>query len=459
MSAVIYTRQSLDKTGQAAGVARQLEECKSLAARKGIEVVEELSDNDTSATTGVRRPSFERLLSLVESGVVDTVIVWHTDRLYRRTRDLERIIDAAEKGLHVVTVQAGDFDLNTPSGRLFARNLANVATFEGEHRTARQKASYRQRAEAGEWHFSHRPFGFRRDGSSVVQVPGEAETVRDLMFRYYERGESRHSLMKWLNNHGVTTPRGREWTIPTLRDLLTNARYAGITTYNGVELGAPAKWDAIIELEDWRRWQTAAAKRKRKSTFTAARYLLTGIARCGVCGGVIYAKERSRPSQAGRYQYVCHTNLCVARQLDKVDELVEALVVGRLSSPDVLESLRPQAEPVAALTAERAIVSSRLENLAELVADGTLDAHGAREAAKPLRAKAEALDARIEAVRGVEGLPLDELAKDAPAKWASLSLTQKRLIIRSLATITIERQPTRYFDPSAIRIEWRDPTG
>ncbi|MFF2495850.1 recombinase family protein [Agromyces sp. NPDC058064] len=454
MSAVIYTRQSLDKTGQAAGVGRQLDECRALAARKNIAIAEELSDNDTSATSGVRRPSFERLLSLVEAGVVSTVVVWHTDRLYRRSRDLERIIDAAEKGLQIVTVQAGDFDLNTPSGRLFARNLANVATFEGEHRTARQKASYRQSAEAGIWHFSHRPFGYRREGTAVVVVPEEASVVRDLMMRYYEQGESRHSLHRWLNGSGILTPRGNEWTIPTLRDLLTNSRYAGITSYNGVELGAPPQWEPIIAESDWRRWQTAAAKRKRKSTFTSAKHLLSGIARCGECGGVIYTKRRD-----DRLSYVCNAKLCVSRSAARVDDLVERVAIARLTQPDALDSLRPQAEPVEALNAERATYAARLEDLADLMADGTLDAHAVREAAKPLRAKLDALDARIEAVRGVEGLPLAELADDVPGRWSGLSLTQKRLIIRSLMQITIEKQVSRTFDPSSIRIEWRSPTG
>lgn len=450
---VIYTRQSLDKTGQAAGVTRQLDECRALAERKGLTVHEELSDNDTSATTGVRRPAFERLLSLVEAGAIGTVVVWHTDRLYRRTRDLERIIEAAEKGLQVVTVQAGDFDLNTPSGRLFARNLANVATFEGEHRTARQKASYRQRAESGEWHFSHRPFGYRRDGQSVVLVQSEAEIVRDLMVRYYERGESRHALLRSMNERGLLTPGGKPWTIPTLRDLLGNPRYAGISLYNGVEVGVKGKWPEIVDESDWRRWQTKAAKRKRKSTFSSARHLLSGIARCGVCGSVCYTKQRSNGGPLG---YSCQAKNCVSRRVGLTDQLVEAVTIARLQMPDALESLRPKAEPIDAIVAERANVQARIDDLAELVADGTLTAQAARDAAKPLKAKVEHLEARIEAVRGVDGLPLDELAQDVPGRWGMLTLAQKRAIIRNLMTVTVLPQGgKKTFDPNSVRIDWK----
>jgi len=67
------------------GVTRQVKECRELAARLGLEVTEELIDNDISATDGRRRPQFERLMTMRPSAV----IVWHQDRLLRLTKDLE----------------------------------------------------------------------------------------------------------------------------------------------------------------------------------------------------------------------------------------------------------------------------------------------------------------------------------------------------------------------------------
>lgn len=454
MGAAIYTRMSEDKTGKEAGVTRQLKESRDLARRKGIEVVTELSDNDISATTGKRRPAFEQLIQLVESGRIDTVIVWHPDRLYRKLRDLVRLTEIASKtGLTIASVQAGDIDLNTPSGRLNASILGAVATNEGEQRTERQKSAYRQKAEAGEWHFSHRPFGYRREGRAVVLEPAEAEIVRDLMHRYYDTGASRRGLMGELNSRGILTPKGKPWGIIQLRDLLGNSRYAGIASYNGVEVGVKGNWPAIVSEQDWRRWQTKAAKRKRRSTFTTAKHLLSGIARCGVCGSVCYVKYRSG---SDTISYACQAKNCVSRGTVPTDSYVEAVAVARLQMPDALESLRPKSEPIEAILSERANVQARLDDLAELVADGTLTAQSARDAAKPLRGKLDALDARIEAVRGVQGLPFDELGADVAGRWSGLTLTQKRAIIRSLMTVTIDRQGgKKTFDPESIRIEWR----
>ncbi|HVX08342.1 recombinase family protein, partial [Humibacter sp.] len=76
-SAVIYARISLDRTGEGAGVERQLNECRALAKKLGLKVVKVLTDNDISATSGKVRPAFEELLAMRPAAV----IAWHQDRL------------------------------------------------------------------------------------------------------------------------------------------------------------------------------------------------------------------------------------------------------------------------------------------------------------------------------------------------------------------------------------------
>ena len=85
MSTVIYVRQSKDRDGEGAAVGRQLADCRALAARHDLVVTAEFSDNDVSASKGVR-PAFAELISSIRAGQVTTIIVWHTDRLYRRVR-------------------------------------------------------------------------------------------------------------------------------------------------------------------------------------------------------------------------------------------------------------------------------------------------------------------------------------------------------------------------------------
>src|SRR5687768_8860912 len=119
--AAIYTRQSLDRTGEGLAVRRQLEDCRALVKRNGWRIVEEFSDNDVSASSGQDRPNYRRMLAAVMAGRIDTIVAWSPDRLARRPRDLEDILDLAEAhGISLATF-SGDVDLSTPYGRALAR--------------------------------------------------------------------------------------------------------------------------------------------------------------------------------------------------------------------------------------------------------------------------------------------------------------------------------------------------
>lgn len=75
MRCAIYVRMSLDRTGEALGIERQLDECQRLASVRGLTVVEVITENNTSASTG-KRPGYEHVLSLIKSRQVQAVVVW-----------------------------------------------------------------------------------------------------------------------------------------------------------------------------------------------------------------------------------------------------------------------------------------------------------------------------------------------------------------------------------------------
>lgn len=83
-SAAVYARISSDQDGTALGVARQLQDCRRLAADLGWQVGEEYVDNDLSACSGKPRPEYQRMLLDLAAGVRDAVLVYHVDRLTRR---------------------------------------------------------------------------------------------------------------------------------------------------------------------------------------------------------------------------------------------------------------------------------------------------------------------------------------------------------------------------------------
>ena len=58
----VYARISLDAEGTGLGVARQVADCRELAAREGWTIAEEYIDNDISAYSGKKRPAYQRML-------------------------------------------------------------------------------------------------------------------------------------------------------------------------------------------------------------------------------------------------------------------------------------------------------------------------------------------------------------------------------------------------------------
>ena len=95
MRTCLYLRISTDKSGDGLGIERQREDCRKLAEQRGWTVVQEIVENNTSATIGPR-PGFERLLQLMQGRQIDAVVVWHVDRLLRKMTDLERVIELVE---------------------------------------------------------------------------------------------------------------------------------------------------------------------------------------------------------------------------------------------------------------------------------------------------------------------------------------------------------------------------
>jgi DNA invertase Pin-like site-specific DNA recombinase len=201
--AAIYVRISRDSAGQGLGVMRQRVDCEALAMRLGWVVVEVYEDNDVSATMRKPRPAYERMMRAVGAGHVKAVVVWDVDRLTRTPRELEDVIDHADRvGLQLASV-GGDIDLATEQGRMMARMKGTVARYEIEQARRRLKAKHHELAVSGK-HNGPRPFGWDfNDDRSLSINPAEAAVIRECAERLLA-GEGIWKLARDLND--VTSP-------------------------------------------------------------------------------------------------------------------------------------------------------------------------------------------------------------------------------------------------------------
>ncbi len=275
--AAIYARVSHDPAGAGGSVDRQVAACRRLAELREWDVVVVLEDTALSAYTGQLRPGWLQALALVEAGQVDVVVAWHFDRMTRSVSDLEQLILLAEERGVVIATVAGDMDLSTDTGRMVARILAAVARAEVERKAQRQRLANEQAAREGMPHRGGtRPFGYAQDHMTLV--PREAEAFRTAALDVLSDASLGEIASAW-HRAGLASSRSktRGWTVPGVRQLLLNPRYAGLRSYQGEVVG-PGAWPAILDLQVHYELRarltarTSAERGRRPST------LLSGIA-------------------------------------------------------------------------------------------------------------------------------------------------------------------------------------
>jgi site-specific DNA recombinase len=458
--AALYLRQSLDRSGQRAAVQRQLEACLALCSAKGYEVYgEPYEDNDTSASSLKPRKHYLRMLADAEAGKFDVIVVHHIDRLARRVRDLEDVLDI---GLPIATA-VGDMDLSNDMGRLVARILNAVAVGEVERKAARQKAGNKQRAAQGVPHAGPPPFGYRREvqrnedgkltSATLVEEPAEADAVRD-GYRLLLAGATLKGIASEWNKAGLLTSVGGEWTGWSVRRRLKSPAYAGFTSYDGEQVGI-GNWTPLVSEDTWRAAVELLNSEDRRTTMDQTRrYLLPGLALCGVDGCTL--KVATGRSHRGVRTYVCQSKH-MARAAEPVDSMITRLVIARLSRPDAHKLLHDDKKPESERWRERAqALRSKLDSAALAWAEDRLNDSQFNVTNEKLRADLAEAESKISYSSRADVLG-DLVGTDVATVWESLHLDRQRAVISALLTITLQPpgRGKKRFEPDSVRVAWK----
>ena len=474
--AVIYTRQSKDAEGNGQAIARQLEACERLASQRGWTVVACFEDNDTSASNGKPRPGFQRVMDMIGGGAVDVVIVWAVDRLVRKLADLEHVIDACEvAGVKLATV-SGDLDLSTDQGRLVGRILASVARGEVERKGTRQRLANQQAARAGQRRRGcPRPFGFADD--HVTHRPAEADAIRWAAEELLG-GSTASAIMREWTRRGLHPPQnhGRPWRREAIPTILRNPALAGLVSYRGEIVGA-GNWEPILPREQWEAVRALLDSKDRMVTVTyrkgpmagqtrvrrvrvrteaGVRTLLGGLAICP-CGNTVQGGRNAR----GKAIYRCGPLTRGGRpgphcqqMSGPVNAYVTAVIIERLSRPDLAGLVAPKHPDLAPLHREAASIRANLDTLAADMVAGLVSRSQMIAATERGNARLAEITAQLAAAAESSALAVFAGAESARAVWDSLDPARKRAVIAALATVTIHPagRGTRTFNPDMVEL-------
>jgi site-specific DNA recombinase len=450
----IYTRKSTS-----AGLEQdfnsldaQRESCAAYAKSQGWTVVGTYDDGGFTGAN-IERPAFKRLLTDVEGGGIDVIVVYKVDRLSRSLLDFAEVLKrlAAADVAFVSVTQ--NFSTADSMGRLTLNMLMSFAQYEREmiaDRTRDKIAASRRR---GKWTGGKPPIGYYSVDKKLVKSAPEATVVQEV-FDLYERRRSVLEVMKELRARGRKM-RTREWTKDGVLRVLKSPLYAALIASAG-ELFA-AEHEGIVPREQFERVQAMMNGPRLAGAGRNPDYLLRGLLRCGVCGAAMtpggsrgYRYYRcvkrdkegasacaSKPLAAGAIEtYVVERLSAAAADPHRADALVvrmkewlaterKALVVERARLPGKIAKLAAEAHP---LLDAVGVLSGRAQKLAHERLEAVATAQDAAEA------ELNAVERRIAAVdlAEAEAVWVAETLRDFAAVWELMTPDNRQRTVSAL---------------------------
>ncbi|HAT4093845.1 TPA: recombinase family protein [Clostridium perfringens] len=334
---------------------RLLEEwCKKM----GYVIYKCYSDRGISGKNIKDRPALKELLSDAKAGKFDMVISWKINRVSRKLEDVLKIVNILEKNNITFKSYSEPFETDTPAGRMQFQMMALIGEFERGTIAQNVKMGMIAKAKSGNW-CGGRVLGYdlvpnnspeeEKKGKNKLEInEKEAEIVR-FIFNEYSKGKGYKAITNKMNKLGYKTKKGNNFSVGSIRDILTNPVYIGEIRYNVRQnwsekrrrninpnpIRVKGKHEAIIDRELWDKVQLILESKKGKpSRIYDGEYPLTGILRCPKCGAGMVISRTTNTLADGtkkRIAYYCcgnwknkGTSVCNSNtiRVDKANEYV-----------------------------------------------------------------------------------------------------------------------------------------
>jgi len=357
----IYTRKSttegLDSDFNTLDAQREACEAYILSQRaEGWLASETLYDDGgfTGGNTG--RPALQALLSDIQSGQIDCVVVYKVDRLSRSLLDFVKLMEVFEQHEVSFVSVTQQFNTATSMGRLVLNVLLSFAQFEREiisERTSDKMCAARRK---GKWVGGPPVLGYDldRERKRLILDPNDAKIVREL-FALYLKKESMLKVAREANRRGWKTKswvtkngkirKGRPFDKARLQRILSDITYIGKVRHK--EQSFPGKHSGIVDQSVFRQVQALIKKNRNaggKTYRNPHAGLLKRLLRCGNCGAAMGHTYTQKKNKLYRY-YLCTTKQKQGRQTcdtpflpaQDIEDFVVEMIKRIGSDPELLE--------------------------------------------------------------------------------------------------------------------------
>ena len=278
----IYTRKSTEEglDQEFNSLDAQYEACAAYIAsqrHEGWKVLPQRYDDGGVSGGTLERPDMQRLLSDIDAGRIDMVVIYKIDRLTRSLADFAKLVERMEAaGCSFVSVTKS-FNTSSSMGRLTLNMLLSFAQFEREVTAERIRDKIAASKAKGLWMGGLVPLGYDphpdKMRRKLVVNENEAETVRALFQLYLQEG-CLNATAKAAEEVGLAskhrvfasgrTQGGTPFSRGQLHALLTNPIYRGLMRHK--DKVWPGLHTAIIDEGLWHAVQAmlqlASARRR-----------------------------------------------------------------------------------------------------------------------------------------------------------------------------------------------------
>lgn len=325
MRAAIYARYSSDLQSDAS-IEDQIRLCREYANQNGNQIVEAYTDYAISGSNLTNRPGMLALLDAAKCGNFDLLISEALDRISRDQEDIAAIFKRLNHAdVRIITLAEGEINelhvgLKGTMNALFLKDLAQ-----------KTRRGQRGRVEAGKIPGGN-SYGYRivrqlQDNGSVTTGEREIDETEAAIIRRifaeYAAGRPPRAIAARLNKQGIPAPRGGPWNASTINGsrqrrngILNNELYLGRIIYNRQRfvkdpetgrrtsrLNPEHEWVVkevphlrIVEQTIWEKVRVIKGRYASQSgnKRQSRKRLLTGLVKCGACGGSMTIVNRNR---------------------------------------------------------------------------------------------------------------------------------------------------------------------
>jgi site-specific DNA recombinase len=343
--------------------------CRDLAKREGLKVVATFEDRAKSGSTVYERDGLRDMMTAAKAKRFDTIIVESLDRLSRDQEDLPGIFKKLTFwGVEIRTLGEGiatamHVGIRGMVGSMYLKDL-------GAKLKRRQFGAVSGGLIPGAVAYGYRTV-VGKPGEREI-VPAEADVVRRI-FNEYAGGKSPRTIALGLTADGIPAPGGAVWSDTYIlktsqgRGVIGNPIYAGKIVWNftsnihnpetgkRVKRRNPASHHQITEaphlrIIDQRIWEAANARREKNRIGARGRHycvaephLLSGLLRCGECGGDMRITGNSPGGRRVGCSTAIHGGGCTNKKTYGLDKLQGGIVSNMRSQLTNVDAIKEAA--------------------------------------------------------------------------------------------------------------------